>query len=55
VRPDFEIEWFVLANQLEVGPVRGDEPGPTTSGGEGNEDVKVEIAQFGRLESSFWP
>jgi hypothetical protein len=50
--PYFELEFSISVNQLKIGTIRGDEPGSVRSGRERNENVKMQVAELPRHESS---
>ena len=44
--PDFQFKSAVAADEFEVGAVGGDEARSVGSGGQGDEDVEVEVAEL---------
>jgi len=49
--PDFQFKSAVAADEFEVGAVGGDEARSVGSGGQGDEDVEVEVAELVGLEA----
>jgi hypothetical protein len=48
---DIKFEIAVMADQFEVGAVRGDEPGSMGADGESDQNIEVEIAELVGLET----
>jgi len=53
--PNLQFEAAILANHLEVGAVAGDQRCAMGAGGQSNQHIEVQIAQFGRLKALVCP
>ena len=50
--PHLKLDTAVPVDEFEVSPVGSDETGAVRAGGQGDENVKVQVTQFARLEAS---
>ena len=42
--PHFQLDLAITIDELEIGPIRGDETGAVGAGGESDENVEMQVA-----------